>query len=65
MGIDFRSFGGACLPGDGAAHSPAPRWPRHAALPVLAGTRLPRPRARPATPISALASAFNGRFQDD
>jgi hypothetical protein len=62
VGIDFRSFGGACLSGDLAAHSPAPRSPRHAALPVLAGASLPRPRAWPATPITALASAFNDRF---
>jgi hypothetical protein len=65
MGIDFRSFGGACVPGERATHSPAPRWPRsprHAALLVLAGTSLPRPRAWPATPITALASAFNCRF---
>jgi hypothetical protein len=26
------------------------------------GACLPRPRARPATPVTALASAFNGRF---
>jgi hypothetical protein len=70
---------------------PAPRSPRHAALFVLAGMSLPRPRpcrARPSqrldlfvlskgaqaplepqhsplpgTPITALASAFNYRFQ--
>jgi len=29
---------------------------------VLAGMSLPRPRALPGTPITALASAFNYRF---
>jgi hypothetical protein len=36
--------------------------PRHAALLVLAGMSLLRPRALPDTPITALASAFNYRF---
>jgi hypothetical protein len=39
--------------------------PRHAALLFLAGMSLLRPRALPGTPITALASAFNYRFQDN
>ncbi|MFT3779329.1 MAG: hypothetical protein QM772_13835 [Ottowia sp.] len=62
MGIDFFRFDDVHLTGDSAARSPAPRSTRHAALLVLAGTRLPRPHALPGTPITALASAFNSRF---
>jgi hypothetical protein len=62
MDIDIRSLAGVHLLGDSATHSPAPRSPRHAALLVLAGMSLPRPRALPDTPITALASAFNCRF---
>jgi hypothetical protein len=36
--------------------------PRHAALLVLAGMSLPRPRALPDAPIMALASAYYYRF---
>ncbi|HRP30081.1 MAG TPA: hypothetical protein PLG77_16770, partial [Burkholderiaceae bacterium] len=53
------------LSGDCATHSPAPRSTRHAALLLLAGTSPQRRRALPGTPITALASAFNCRFQDD
>jgi hypothetical protein len=65
MNIDIRSFDDVHLLGDHATCSPAPRSPRHAALLILAGMSLPRPRALPGTPITALASAFNYRFQDD
>jgi len=62
MELDFSGFGYPHLLGEIATHSPAPRLPRHAALLVLAGMSLPRPRALPGTPITALASAFNYRF---
>ncbi|MDR1968763.1 MAG: hypothetical protein LBQ32_08755 [Burkholderiaceae bacterium] len=62
MDIDIRSFDGVHLLGDSATHSPAPCSPRHAALLILAGMSLPRPRASPGTPITALASASNYRF---
>jgi hypothetical protein len=62
MDIDICSFDGVRLLGDNATHSPAPRSPRHAALLVLAGMSLPRPRALPGTPITALASAYYYRF---
>jgi hypothetical protein len=62
MDIDICGFDGVHLLGDSATHSPAPRSPRHAALLVLAGMSLPRPRALPGTPITALASAFNYGF---
>jgi len=62
MKTDFHGFDDVHLSGDRATHSPAPRSPRHAALLVLAGIGLPRPRAWPAAPITALASAFNCRF---
>jgi len=62
MDIDIDSFGNARLSGKNATRSPAPRLPRHAALLVLADMSLPRPRALPGTPITALASAFNYRF---
>jgi hypothetical protein len=38
---------------------------RGAAALTLAGMSLPRPHALPSTPITALASAFNYRFQDN
>ncbi len=62
MNFDFGSFDAVHLSGESATHPPAPRSPRHAALLVLAGISLPRPRALPATPITALAGAFNCRF---
>ncbi|MDO5693719.1 MAG: hypothetical protein Q4G70_14795 [Pseudomonadota bacterium] len=40
----------------------APRWACHAALLVLAGTSLPRPRVLPGTPITARSGASNCRF---
>jgi len=43
--------------------SPAPRLARHAALLVFADMSPLRPRALPGTPITALTSAFNCRFQ--
>jgi hypothetical protein len=62
MDMDIRSFDDVHLLGDSATHSPAPRSPCHAALLVLAGMSLPRPRALPGTPITALASASSYRF---
>ena len=62
MNTDIRCFDDPHLLGERATHPPAPRSPRHAALLVLAGISLPRPRALPATPITALAGAFNCRF---
>jgi hypothetical protein len=62
MDIDLRSFDGVHLLGDSAMHSPVPRSPHHAALLVLAGMSLPRPRALPSTPIAAPASAYYYRF---
>ncbi|MDR1967566.1 MAG: hypothetical protein LBQ32_02590 [Burkholderiaceae bacterium] len=59
MGVDFQHFDDVHLLSDRATRSPAPRSPCHAALLVLAGMSLPRPRALPGTPITALASAFN------
>ncbi|MDR2155485.1 MAG: hypothetical protein LBE78_10760 [Burkholderiaceae bacterium] len=63
MNTDFRGFACSHHLGEGATHSPAPRSPCHAALLVLAGSSLRRPRALPGTPITALASAVNYRFQ--
>jgi len=60
--IDVRDFDHLHLLGESATHSPAPRLTRHAALLVLAGMSLPRPRALPGTPITALASVFNCGF---
>jgi hypothetical protein len=62
MTIDFGCFADAHRRGSSATRPPAPRSPRHAALLVLAGISLPRPPALPATPITALAGAFNCRF---
>ncbi|MDO5691203.1 MAG: hypothetical protein Q4G70_01825 [Pseudomonadota bacterium] len=39
MSTDFRSFDRVHLLGERAMHPIAPRWPHHAALLVLAGTR--------------------------
>ncbi|MDR1968187.1 MAG: hypothetical protein LBQ32_05775 [Burkholderiaceae bacterium] len=62
MDIDIVGFDHVHLLGERATHLPAPRSPRHTALLLLAGMSLPRPRALPGTPITALASAFNCRF---
>jgi hypothetical protein len=62
MDIDILSFDDVHLLGDSARYWPAPRSPHHAALLVLAGMSLRRPRALPGTPITALASASNYRF---
>ncbi|MDR0458553.1 MAG: hypothetical protein LBH10_05955 [Burkholderiaceae bacterium] len=56
------SFDQSHLQSEAAMRPPAPRSPRHAALLVLAGMSLPRPRVLPGTPIPALAGAFNYRF---
>jgi|GEM_PF-1480837 len=64
MDIDAHGFDRVHLLGGSATHSPVPRLPRHAALLVFAGMSLPRPRALPGTPITALASASNCGFQD-
>ncbi|MDR1967401.1 MAG: hypothetical protein LBQ32_01735 [Burkholderiaceae bacterium] len=58
MGVDSLHFDDVHLLGDSATHSP-----HHAALLILAGMSLPRPHALPGTPITALASASNYRFQ--
>jgi hypothetical protein len=63
MNIDFCNFDEIHRLGENATHSSAPRSPRHAALLVLAGSSPLRPRVLPGTPITALASAFNCRFQ--
>ncbi|MDO5693302.1 MAG: hypothetical protein Q4G70_12650 [Pseudomonadota bacterium] len=48
---------------DGHATQPvAPRWACHAALLVLAGSSLQRPRVLPGMPITARSGAFNCRF---
>ncbi|MDO5692725.1 MAG: hypothetical protein Q4G70_09635 [Pseudomonadota bacterium] len=62
MNADFHGFDHVHLLGEGAMHPITPRWPRHAALLVLAGTSLPRPRALPGTPITARSGASNCRF---
>ncbi|MDO5692584.1 MAG: hypothetical protein Q4G70_08900 [Pseudomonadota bacterium] len=62
MGTDFRSFDHTHLLGERAMHPITPRWACHAALLVLAGTSLPRPRALPGTPITARSGASNCRF---
>ncbi|MDO5692249.1 MAG: hypothetical protein Q4G70_07190 [Pseudomonadota bacterium] len=62
MSTDFHGFDHIHLLGERAMHPIAPRWPRHAALLVLAGTSLPRPRALPGTPITARSGASNCRF---
>jgi hypothetical protein len=58
MKLDFSGFDHVHLSGDNATRSP-----RHAALLVLAGISPLHPRALPDAPITALASAFNYRFQ--
>ncbi|MDO5691108.1 MAG: hypothetical protein Q4G70_01320 [Pseudomonadota bacterium] len=62
MSTDFHSFDHIHLLGERAMHPIAPRWPCHAALLVLAGTSLPRPRVLPGTPITARSGASNCRF---
>jgi hypothetical protein len=62
MDIDVFGLDHPRLLGESATHLPAPRSARHAALLVLAGMSLLRPRALPGTPITALASASNCRF---
>jgi len=62
MSTAFFAFDGVHLLGDIAMHPPVPRSPRHAALLVLAGTSLRRPRALPGTPIAALTGASNCNF---
>jgi hypothetical protein len=62
MNTDFCLFVALHLLGESATHPPAPRSPRHAALLVLAGMSLRRPRALPDAPITALAGAFNCGF---
>jgi hypothetical protein len=58
--VDINAFGFAYahLLGESARYWPAPRSASHAALLVLAGMSLLRPRALPGTPITALASAY-------
>jgi hypothetical protein len=55
MKIDVCGFDHVHLLGDGATHPPAPRSPRHAALFVLAGMSLPRPRPGRARPSQRLS----------
>ncbi|MDO5691709.1 MAG: hypothetical protein Q4G70_04400 [Pseudomonadota bacterium] len=62
MSTDFHSFDHIHLLSERAMHLIAPRWPCHAALLVLAGTSLPRPRVLPDTPITARSGASNYRF---
>ncbi|MDO5692860.1 MAG: hypothetical protein Q4G70_10325 [Pseudomonadota bacterium] len=62
MNADVHGFDQVHLLGERAMHPIAPRWPRHAALLVLAGTSLPRPRVLPDTPITARSGASNYRF---
>jgi hypothetical protein len=62
MDIDVFVLAHLHLFGEGATHSPVPRSTRHAALLVLAGMSLLRPRALPGTPITALARASNCGF---
>jgi hypothetical protein len=62
MSTKIFAFDCAHLLGEIAMRPPAPRSTRHAALLVLAGTSLPRPRALPGTPTTALTGAFNCRF---
>ncbi|MDO5692471.1 MAG: hypothetical protein Q4G70_08310 [Pseudomonadota bacterium] len=70
MNADFHGFDHIHLLGERAMHPIAPRWPRHAALLVLAGTSLPRPlpcRARigqspmPLVPSKAAQAALEPR----
>ncbi|MDO5692628.1 MAG: hypothetical protein Q4G70_09135 [Pseudomonadota bacterium] len=63
MSTDFHGFDHVHLLGERAMHPIAPRWlAAQAALLVLAGTSLPRPRALPDTPITARSGASNCRF---
>ncbi|MDO5692961.1 MAG: hypothetical protein Q4G70_10865 [Pseudomonadota bacterium] len=62
MSIDFHSFDHIHLLGERAMHPIAPRWPCHAALLVLAGTSLPRPRALQDTRSGAIA--YRDEFED-
>ncbi|MDO5693306.1 MAG: hypothetical protein Q4G70_12680 [Pseudomonadota bacterium] len=63
MSADFHGFDHIHLLGARAMHLIAPRWlAAQAALLVLAGTSLPRPRVLPGTPITARSGASNCRF---
>jgi hypothetical protein len=62
MNTELIAFDRAYLLAQIAMYPPAPRSPRQAALLVLAGASLLRPRALPGTPITALAGASNCRF---
>ncbi|MDO5692879.1 MAG: hypothetical protein Q4G70_10420 [Pseudomonadota bacterium] len=62
MNAGFHGFDHIHLLGERAMHPIAPRWTCHAALLVLAGTSLPRPRVLPGTPITARSGASNCRF---
>jgi len=62
MRIEFHRFVDAHRLGERATRPPALRSTRHAALLVLAGMSLPRPRALPGPPGAALAGASNYRF---
>ncbi|MDO5691335.1 MAG: hypothetical protein Q4G70_02500 [Pseudomonadota bacterium] len=63
MSTDFHSFDQVHLLGERAMHPIAPRWlAAQAALLVLAGTSLPRPRVLPGTPITARSGTSNCRF---
>ncbi|MDO5691955.1 MAG: hypothetical protein Q4G70_05640 [Pseudomonadota bacterium] len=62
MSTDFHGFDHIHLLGERAMHPIAPRWVRHAALLVLAGTHLLRPHVLPGTPITVRSGASNCRF---
>ncbi|MDO5691776.1 MAG: hypothetical protein Q4G70_04745 [Pseudomonadota bacterium] len=62
MNTEFLGFDHAHLLGEYAMHPIAPRWPRHAALLVLAHTSALHPRALPGAAITARSGASNCRF---